>query len=135
MTNIYSPMRAAAIALTLVALMAGRAAQAEEDDVTDLERFIVSETDAALEDTLLPTEREVSGLFGDTTNVLEVPRSVALLSPQMLEEFKIDDIGDLKKVSSGTQTYNYYGIPGTPIIRGAKGGTFLNGMLRAYQRN
>jgi len=110
------------------------ALQAEED-VTDLERFIVSETDAALEDTLLPTEREISGIFGDTTNVLQVPRAISLLSPQMLDEFNIDDLGDLSKVSSGTQTYNYYGIAGVPIIRGAKGGTFLNGMLRAYQRN
>ena len=121
----------------LVSILASSLASAEasDEEVTDLEKFIVSESDAALEDTLLPTEREISGLFGDTTNVLEVPRSVTLLSPQILDEFNIDDIGDLKKVSAGTQTINYYGIPGTPIIRGAKGGTFLNGMLRAYQRN
>lgn len=124
-------------ALTVAALILPNAfnAIAEEEEVTDLERFIVSETDAVLEDTLLPTEREISGIFGDTTNVLQVPRAVALLSPQVLEEFDIDDLGDLKKVSSGTQTINYYGIPGAPIIRGAKGGTFLNGMLRAFQRN
>lgn len=123
------------LAIAMLGLPFAAQAQDVGEDVTDLEKFIVSETDAALEDTLLPTEREISGIFGDTTNVLQVPRAVSLLSPQMLDEFNIDDLGDLKKVSSGTQTYNYYGIPGAPIIRGAKGGTFLNGMLRAYQRN
>ncbi|MFT7219075.1 MAG: iron complex outermembrane receptor protein [Candidatus Azotimanducaceae bacterium] len=121
--------------IAFAALALPASLHAAEEEVTDLEKFIVSETDAALEDTLLPTERQMSGIFGDTTNILQVPRAVSLISPQMLEEFNIDDLGDLKKVSSGTQTYNYYGIPGAPIIRGAKGGTFLNGMLRAYQRN
>jgi len=123
-------------ALTLAALIAA-AAQAEEadDGMTTLEEFIVSESDSALQDSLLPTEREISGLFGDTTNVLEVPRSVTLLSPKIMDEFNIEDLSDLKKVAAGTQTYNFYGLAGTPVIRGALGGTYLNGMLRAYQRN
>lgn len=122
-------------AIAIAALTFPASLLAQEEEVTDLERFIVSESDAALEDTLLPTEREISGIFGDTTNILQVPRAVSLLSPKMLDEFNIDDLGDLTKVSSGTQSINYYGIPGAPIIRGAKGGTFLNGMLRAFQRN
>ncbi|MEM1433489.1 MAG: TonB-dependent receptor plug domain-containing protein [Pseudomonadota bacterium] len=123
-------------ALSLAAMLATTAYGAEDDEeMSALEDFIVSETDSALEDTLLPTEREISGLFGDTTNVLEVPRSVTLVSPTMMDEFNIEDLSDLKKVAAGTQTYNFYGLAGTPIIRGAQGGTFLNGMLRAYQRN
>lgn len=106
-----------------------------DDSVIVLDEFIVQETGATLNDTVLPTDRQISGLFGDSTSVLDVPRSVTLLSPKMMEEYNIDDLGDLQKVGAGTQTYNYYGVPGTPIIRGAKGGTFLNGMLRAYQRN
>ena len=44
-------------------------------------------------------------------------------------------LSDLNKVGAGTQQINYYGVPGTPILRGAKGGVFFNGMQRAYQRN
>jgi len=123
------------IAAALLATGTPTAFAQDDEEMTELQDFIVVETDRALKDTLLPTEREISGLFGDTTNVLEVPRQVTLLSPKMLKEFAIDDLSDLSKVGAGTQTVNFYGIPGTPIIRGAQGGTYLNGMLRAYQRN
>ncbi|MEM0955160.1 MAG: TonB-dependent receptor plug domain-containing protein [Pseudomonadota bacterium] len=126
-------------ALTLSALLAATAQAQEakegEEEMTVLEEFIVTETDSALNDSLLPTEREISGLFGDTTNILQVPRAVTLLSPAIMDQFNIEDLTDLKKVAAGTQTYNFYGIAGTPVVRGAEGGTFLNGMLRAYQRN
>jgi len=121
--------------MLMAALMSPAYGEEADDGMTTLEEFIVSESDSALQDSLLPTEREISGLFGDTTNVLEVPRSVTLLSPTIMDEFNIEDLSDLKKVAAGTQTYNFYGLAGTPIIRGAQGGTFLNGMLRAYQRN
>ena len=126
-------LRSAVLAALLASAVGAEAA--EDEEMSALEDFIVTETDSALQDSLLPTEREISGLFGDTTNVLEVPRSVTLLSPTIMDEFNIEDLSDLKKVAAGTQTYNYYGLAGTPIIRGAQGGTFLNGMLRAYQRN
>lgn len=106
-----------------------------QEGLVELESFIADESAAVLTDAVLPTERDISGLFGDTTSILKVPRSLTLLSPQLMEQFNINDLGDLEKVGSGTQAYNFYGVPGTPVIRGAKGGTFLNGMLRAYQRN
>lgn len=111
------------------------AQEASEEELPVLETFIAEESAGALTDTVLPTDRDISGLFGDTTSILEVPRSVTLLSPELMDQFNIEDLGDLEKVGAGTQAYNYYGVPGTPVIRGAKGGTFLNGMLRAYQRN
>ncbi len=40
--------------------------------------FIAEESAALLADTVLPTDSEISGLFGDTTSVLEVPRAVTL---------------------------------------------------------
>ena len=104
-------------------------------ELPELEMFIAEESAAALTDSVLPTDRAISGLFGDTTSVLEVPRSVTLLSPEIMDKFNIDSLKDLEKIGAGTQSYNYYGVAGTPVIRGAAGGTFLNGMLRAYQRN
>lgn len=118
------------------ALSAQESAEAPtEDTVVVLDEFIVQETGASLNDTVMPTDRDISGLFGDTTSVLEVPRSVTLLSPQMMDQFNIEDLRDLEKVGAGTQQANYYGVPGTPQIRGVFAGTYLNGMLRAYNRN
>ena len=108
---------------------------ATTEDLPELEMFIAEESAAALTDTVMPTDREISGLFGDARSVLEVPRSVTLLSPEMMDQFQINDLRDLEKVGAGTQAINYYGVPGSPTIRGAKGGTYLNGMLRAFNRN
>jgi iron complex outermembrane receptor protein len=105
------------------------------EDLPELEMFIAEESAAALNDSLLPTDRAISGLFGDTTSILQVPRSVTLLSPELLEQYNIDDLRDLEKFGAGTQQANYYGVAGTPQLRGVTAGTYLNGMLRAYNRN
>ncbi|WP_308983914.1 TonB-dependent siderophore receptor [Thalassobacterium sedimentorum] len=107
----------------------------EAEELPELEMFIAEESAAALNDSVLPTDRAISGLFNDATSVLEVPRSVTLISPELMEQFSIDDLDDLEKIGAGTQTVNYYGLAGAPTIRGVKGGTFINGMLRAYNRN
>ncbi len=114
-------------------LQAQEATEAEE--LPELEMFIAEESASALNDTVLPTDRAISGLFGDTTSILEVPRSVTLLSPELLEQYNIDDLRDLEKFGAGTQQANYYGVAGTPQLRGIAAGTYLNGMLRAYNRN
>jgi iron complex outermembrane receptor protein len=114
--------------------LSGQEATATED-LPELEMFIAEESAAALNDTVLPTDRAISGLFNDATSVLEVPRSVTLISPELMDQFGIKDLDDLEKIGAGTQTVNYYGVAGAPTIRGVKGGTFINGMLRAYNRN
>lgn len=53
-------------------------APANEEELPELEMFIAEESAALLADTVLPTDSEISGLFGDTTSVLEVPRAVTL---------------------------------------------------------
>lgn len=105
------------------------------EELPELEMFIAEESAAALNDTVLPTDRAISGLFNDATSVLEVPRSVTLISPELMDQFGIDGLDDLEKIGAGTQTVNYYGVAGAPTIRGVTGGTFINGMLRAYNRN
>jgi iron complex outermembrane receptor protein len=123
------------LVLTPVASSGLLAQDATDEELPVLETFIAEESAAALVDTVMPTDREISGLFGDATSVLEVPRSVTLLSPEIMDQFQIDDLRDLEKYGAGTQAINYYGVPGTPTIRGVKGGIYLNGMLRAYNRN
>lgn len=108
---------------------------ADVEDLPVLDRFIVEQSAAALADTMMPTERDLSGIFGDLRSILDVPRSVTLISPQIMEQFNIQDFGDLVKFGAGTQQANFYGVAGTPQIRGEFGGAFFNGMLRAFNRN
>ena len=107
---------------------------APNDDEIALEEFITRESARADDGDLLPTSRPTLSVFGEQS-VLEVPRSLLVLTRDLMETAQIEDFSDLNKIGAGTQQINYYGVPGAPILRGAKGGVFFNGMQRAYQRN
>ncbi len=119
----------------LLLLNSALSAQEEEGPVYDLEAFITEAI--ALEDSnsLIPTKRSVDSAFFPDMDLLDVPRSVLILSPEAMEQFQIDDFDDLQKVGAGTERYNFYGIAGAPVLRGWQGGIYFNGMLRAFQRN
>lgn len=117
-------------ALTLAPALAAPSS----DEEIALAEFITHESAQADPGDLLPTSRPTLSVFGEQS-ALEVPRSVIVLTPALMETAKIEDFSDLNKVGAGTQQINYYGVPGTPILRGAKGGVFFDGMQRAYQRN
>ncbi len=105
------------------------------EPVTELEKFIASESAVGQGDSTLPDSRGVDGIIGDDRALVDIPRSVTVLTRQAMDEYGIHSFADLGRVGAGTQQPNFYGVPGTPSLRGAKGSTFLNGMQRAYQRN
>jgi iron complex outermembrane receptor protein len=108
---------------------------AQSEDLTELEAFIAEETAAEDANSLLPTETLVSGAFFGDMTILDTPRAVTVLTPRLMEEFGVEDFADLAKIGAGTEQVNFYGVPGTPSIRGWKGGVFFNGVMRAWQRN
>ena len=83
----------------------------------------------------MPTSRPVDSVFGSGQSVMDLPRSVTVLTPELMRRFDLNNLGDLGRLGAGTQVANFFGIPGTPYIRGVKASTFFNGMARAYQRN
>lgn len=115
-------------------VLGGSFASADDGEVMTLERFIATETALAESGDVLPTSRPISSVF-DEMSVLDTPRSVTVLTPELLKQFDIQDFSDLSRIGAGTQQTNYYGVPGTPVLRGATGGVFFNGIQRAYQRN
>ncbi len=120
----------------LLAACPGLAPAADSDpSVTTLEQFIVRETAVDRTGDLLPTSRPLSSLYGDNTALANAPRAVTALTAEVLRQFNITSFADLGRVGAGTQQVNYFGVPGTPILRGAKGAVFFNGMQRAYQLN
>lgn len=113
---------------------AGGASNSPADPVTELEAFIVSESARVNDGNLLPTSRPFYSVFGEQS-ILDVPRSVTPVTPEILDQLNIENFADLGRIGPGTQQINYYGVPGTPSLRGARGGVYFNGMQRAFQRN
>ena len=103
--------------------------------VTELQKFIVSETAAATSGGLLPTSRPSDSVFGSAKSILDIPRSVTVLTPELMQKLGVRNFDDVARVMPGGERPNYYGVPGTPFIRGDFAGTFFNGMQRAFQRN
>jgi len=103
--------------------------------VTELEKFIVSESAAAAAGGLLPTSRSSDSVFGSAKSILDIPRSVTVLTPELMQKLGVRSFDDVARVMPGGERPNYYGVPGTPFIRGDFAGTFFNGMQRAFQRN
>lgn len=103
--------------------------------VTVLEKFIITERAHYHAGDVLPTSRPVDSVFGAGQSVLDLPRAVTVLTPELMRRFDLENLGHLGRIGAGTQAANYFGIPGTPYLRGVKASVFFNGMARAYQRN
>lgn len=106
----------------------------EEDRVTELDEFIVTESRNYRAGDTMPDSRAFLSVFGEQA-LIDVPRSVTVLTPELIEHAGIRDFHDLNKIGAGTQQINYYGVPGTPTLRSARGSVYYLGIQRAYQRN
>ena len=127
-----------ALASTLpVALFAQTAPKASgtSGGITELEKFIVTESAAAAAGGLMPTSRASDSVFGSAKSILDIPRSVTVLTPELMQKLGVRNFDDVARVIPGGERPNFYGVPGTPFIRGDFAGTFFNGMQRAFQRN
>ncbi len=112
-----------------------RGEDAPSRQVVELEAFIVEETARSQIETLAPLSVRLDSFFGGDYTVLDIPRAVTVLSPELLGLLQIDAYEALDKFGAGTQRLNYFGLAGSAFLRGARAGTYFNGMLRAYQRN
>ena len=111
------------------------AREEEENPIFELDKFITEAIAQEDSDSLFATDRRIDSAFFADMDLMDIPRSVLVLSPETIEQFQIHDFDDLHKVGAGTERYNFYGIAGAPVLRGWQGGIYFNGMLRAFQRN
>jgi hypothetical protein len=122
-------------AMGLLAATSLRGDEVESPVIHELEAFIVEETARTQPETLSPLSVRMDSLFGEDMTVLDIPRAVTVLSPELRELLQIDSYEALDRFGAGTQRLNYFGLAGSAFLRGTRAGTYFNGMLRAYQRN
>ena len=60
-----------------------------------------------------------------------MPTASGVAIPQLSSSLFLPTSG----IGAGTQPANYFGIAGTPYLRGVKASVFFNDMARAYKRN
>lgn len=118
-------------------LSAATSTQGEPADaeIIDLDAFIVEQTALAQPETLSPLGSRIRSLFGENLGLMETPRSVSVLTPEARDMLGIHSYDDLQRLAVGTQRENYFGLSGSAFLRGARAGTYFNGMLRAFNRN
>jgi Outer membrane receptor proteins, mostly Fe transport len=113
----------------LAAIAAGAVASLwAEDDIITLEKFAVEESRRDPYG-LVPTD-ETGSVFGLGQTVRETPRSISVISSELIERYDVSTINDLVAIAPGTFTSSFYGIAGQIDVRGTPGETYFRGMKR-----
>ncbi|MDI1250011.1 MAG: hypothetical protein PSV13_14205, partial [Lacunisphaera sp.] len=68
------------------------------DSATVLEKFIVTESAAYRTGAVLPTSRPVGSVLEVDQSVLDLPRAVTVLTPELMNRFALENLGDLGRL-------------------------------------
>jgi iron complex outermembrane receptor protein len=85
-----------------------------------------------IEETVLPTVSPTDAVLGMDQNVLDIPRSVSILTAAQLEARHIEDVNSLGQYASGTYTPSIFGAQAVPYIRGIVSEIYQNGQRLQY---
>jgi outer membrane receptor protein involved in Fe transport len=83
------------------------------------------------EQSIMPTIRPSSSVYGIDVSVLDTPRSATIISRTQLSQINILDARDYSKLTSSAYTQSDFGTPSVPAIRGQPGDVFVNGIRTA----
>jgi hypothetical protein len=101
-------------------------------EVLDLEEFVAEGVPSEL--SIMPTARPIESMFGPGRSILDTPRSVSVITSEMLQVGGIDKVEQLGRFSPGVFSPSVYGVPGVATIRGAFSESYQNGQRRRFQR-
>lgn len=98
------------------------------EDVVELEKYV---TEGIGEDPIgiIPNE-PVDSVFGFDKSILETPRSVSVLSDDLMAAYGIETALDVSKLVPSTYTTSIFGINGNVNIRGVASDTYFRGVKR-----
>lgn len=129
MKSTTRPIRRAGLAAALLAAgpLCAQTAPAPEP-ITQLEKFVLDEK--TLDPVGVIPNAPADSVFGMGLKSIDTPRSISVVTAEMIDLFDIDDINDLVALAAGTYTSSFFGVAGALDIRGAPGETFFRGMKR-----
>jgi outer membrane receptor protein involved in Fe transport len=116
----------AAAALLCAARMSAQTSDTKTDDTVILDKLSVN--GVAPEQQILPTARPFNSVFGTDDNIVDLPRSVTIISRQQLSDINISSVLDFSKLTSSSYTQTNFGAPSNPSIRGQTADLFINGV-------
>jgi catecholate siderophore receptor len=96
------------------------------EEVVELEKMSVN--GVAPSQQILPTARPFNSVFGTDDNIVDVARSVTIISRQQLSDINISSVLDFSKLTSSSYTTTNFGAPSNPSIRGQTADLFINGV-------
>jgi hypothetical protein len=99
---------------------------AADDSITTMEKYQVS--GVPIEQSILPTSRPFSSVFGTDDDIMDVPRNVTIISREQMDAINIQDVTEFSKLTSSSYTDSNFGSPANPSIRGQSADVFVNGI-------
>ncbi|MEJ0000708.1 MAG: TonB-dependent receptor [Verrucomicrobiota bacterium] len=85
---------------------------------------------AAPQESVLPTSEPVTGVFGSAMDVQDTPRSVTVLTKEVLQAYDVRSLQDLSKTAPSAYQTDQFGGYSVPNIRGQEAEVFINGQQR-----
>jgi len=102
-------------------------------ETVQMDAFKVNDVPA--DEAILPTARPFNSVFGTEDNILNVPRSVTIISREQMDTIGIEEVTDFSKLTASSYTDSNFGAPGNPSIRGQSADIFVNGMRQRVTSN
>lgn len=89
-----------------------------QESIVKLEAFIAE--GSAIGDIGAMTTRLSGSIYGIDLSLNETPRSVSIITSEMIDQFSVSSLNDLIKLTPGTFTSSFFGIEGSLEIRGRR---------------
>ena len=102
-------------------------------EVGEAGRVIV--TGVMPDQSILPTIRPISSIYGTDMNIVDTPRDVSTITKEQVDFRQINNVNDLGQFASGTYTASIFGSEGLPQIRGLAAEIYQNGQREHYVLN
>jgi len=105
------------------------AEEPSKEPILVLEKFV---TGRGAGDTLgvLPPSEPTQSVFGFGKSMMETPRSVSVVSAEMIQQYGVDNIEGLAAIVPSSYTTSSFGIAGSLDLRGTSGENYFRGMKR-----
>lgn len=117
-----------ASALLPLLLSAQDAGSAGAEPVNRLDSYTINDTSPT--EAILPTARPLTSVFGTELSALDTPRSVTVLSTQLLKDLDIRGPLDFIRGVSGAYTTSQFGAANVVDLRGQSAEVYQNGVRR-----